>query len=120
VPSNTRAQGGRVFPFWLDLDRTTDLLENHYIYRGITERTFWPDLSTNGIPLQYYQAYVALATAQLVMGQQELSDRNLERAREFLVVALGEEFLVPLQPRDQTQPAQTGPAPDETVGSEGS
>jgi hypothetical protein len=82
IPSNARARGGRVFPFWFDIERSTELMDQ-YIFRDITDRTFWPDLSTNGIPLQYYQAYIALATAYLVMGQQDLSDLSLEQAQKF-------------------------------------
>ncbi|UCC71186.1 MAG: DUF2723 domain-containing protein [Gemmatimonadota bacterium] len=105
IPANVRIQGGREYPYWIDLDRTTELLEQHYVFRDLTERTFWPDLSTNGIPLQYYQAYVGLATAQLVTGQQERSDLSIERARDFLVVALGPEFLAPAEPRPEPQEA---------------
>jgi len=104
IPSNVRARGGRLLPFWVDVDRTAELLNEHYIFRDITERTFWPDLSTNGIPLQYYQAFVNLATAYLILGQQEPSDQAVEQAQQFLVVALGEEYLVPAQPADQAPP----------------
>jgi hypothetical protein len=115
IPSNVRARGARLLPFWLDIDRTTELMNQHYIFRDITERTFWPDLSTNGIPLQYYSAYVALATAQMVLGQNDLSDQSIERAQQFLVVALGQEFLVPVQPADQAPPTPEA-APEDTEG----
>jgi hypothetical protein len=70
-------------------------MEEYYVFRDLKERTFWPDLSTNGIPLQYYQAYVAMATAYMVIGERELSDATLEQARDFLVVAFGEDILAP-------------------------
>ncbi|NIN72405.1 MAG: DUF2723 domain-containing protein [Gemmatimonadetes bacterium] len=104
IPTNARARGGRLLPFWLDIDRTADLMNEHYIFRDLTERTFWPDLSTNGIPLQYYSAYVALATAQMVLGQGDLADQSVAQAQQFLVVALGPEFLAPAQPSDQAPP----------------
>jgi hypothetical protein len=90
---------------------------DQYIFRDITDRTFWPDLSTNGIPLQYYQAYIALATAYLVMGQQDLSDLSLEQAQKFLVVALGPEFLTPTQPSDQAPPTTEEVPTDSEEGS---
>ncbi len=113
IPSNARARGGRLFPFWLDAERTTELMNQHYVFRDITDWTFWPDLSTNGIPLQYYTAYYALATAQMMLGQRDLSDHSLEQAQKFLVVALGEEFLVPVQPADQA-PTTPEPVPADT------
>jgi hypothetical protein len=116
IPSNARARGGRVFPFWFDIERSTELMDQ-YIFRDITDRTFWPDLSTNGIPLQYYQAYIALATAYLVMGQQDLSDLSLEQAQKFLVVALGPEFLTPTQPSDQAPPTTEEVPTDSEEGS---
>jgi hypothetical protein len=117
IPSNARARGGRLLPLWLDADRTTELLDQYYIYRDITSRTFWPDLSTNGIPLQYYQAFIALATGYMVLGQQPLSDQAVEQAQRFLVVALGEEFLTPTQPADQAPPTPEETPADTEEGS---
>ncbi len=95
LPPSVRIQGGRSFPYWVDVERTRRLLEEYYVFRDLRERKFWPDLSTNGIPLQYYQAYVAMATAYMVIGERESSDEMLEHARDFLVVALGEDILAP-------------------------
>jgi hypothetical protein len=89
VPIQARVQGGRVVPFWIDVERTRTLLEDHYIYRDITDWSHWPDPTTSGIPLQYYQAYMALANAHLVVGNQTASDSAVNRAIDFLEVAIG-------------------------------
>ncbi len=76
-------------PFWVDVERSQALLDRHYIYRDLLDWTFWPDLSTNGIPLQYYQAYTALANAYRVLGDAQASNDAVLRARDFVEVALG-------------------------------
>jgi hypothetical protein len=109
LPPQARFQAGRMFPFWVDLDRTRALLDEYYVFRDLTERTFWPDLSTNGIPLQYYQAYTALATAYMMRGEMAESNQAIEEATKFVEVALG-----PISPRARepspsdlpTQPAE--------------
>ncbi|KPK82591.1 MAG: hypothetical protein AMS25_01675 [Gemmatimonas sp. SM23_52] len=110
LPPQARFQGGRVFPVWVDVDRTRALLDEHFVYRDLAERLFWPDHSTSGIPLQYYQAYTALATIYLITDQRELSDDAVERALRFLAVALGPEYLpAPAAPAAE---APTIPSPD--------
>jgi hypothetical protein len=89
LPPQARFAGGRFFPFWVDMEKTRALLEDYYVYRDMLEWTFWPDLSTNGIPLQYYQAYSALAQAYLVLNQVEASTAAIDEARKFAEVALG-------------------------------
>ncbi len=89
LPPRARFLGGRALPFWVDVERTQALLDEHYIYRDLLDWSFWPDLSTNGIPLQYYQAYTALANAFLVLGNAQASNHAVLRAREFVEVALG-------------------------------
>ncbi len=121
LPAQARFQGGRAFPFWVDVERSEALLENHYIYRDLTERRFWPDLSTNGIPLQYYQAYSAMANAYLVLNQIDRSNQAVQRARDFVRVALGPvDFGVPLAPGVEGRPppadAEPGPALDTAAG----
>ncbi|UCF18155.1 MAG: DUF2723 domain-containing protein [Gemmatimonadota bacterium] len=118
LPSSARLQGPRSFPFWVDVDRTRALLDDYYVYRDLRERTFWPDLSTNGIPLQYYQAAVTLATAYLVLGQREESDAIIEQARDFLVVALGEEYLASLSAPAAEAPSLPVEVAPETVPAE--
>ncbi|KPK64398.1 MAG: hypothetical protein AMS21_06280 [Gemmatimonas sp. SG8_38_2] len=89
MPPQARLSGNRLLPFWIDIQKTAQLLDSSYVYRDLTDWTFWPDLSTNGIPLQYYQAYAALANAYIMLNQMEASNQARDRAREFVEVALG-------------------------------
>ncbi|NIR45654.1 MAG: DUF2723 domain-containing protein [Gemmatimonadetes bacterium] len=109
IPVQARNQGGRDTPWWINVERTETLLEEHYIYRDITEWDFWPDLTTSGIPLQYYQAYMALANAELVTGDQAESDSAVDRAIDFLEVALGPlpEEMRDVRPETVAPPAAT-------------
>lgn len=107
LPPQARFQGGRVFPIWVDMERTRALLDEHFVYRDLTERLFWPDHSTSGIPLQYYQAYYALATIYLFTDERELSEEAVDRALRFLAVALGPEYL----PAPAASAAQAPPIP---------
>jgi hypothetical protein len=110
LPPQARFSGNRLLPFWVDIQKTAELLDNWYIYRDLTDWTFWPDLSTNGIPLQYYQAYAALANAYIVLNQIEASNQARDRARQFVEVALGPvDFGAPAAappPRDPTPPLE--------------
>jgi hypothetical protein len=108
-----------MFPFWVDLERTEALLGEYYTFRDLKERTFWPDLSTNGIPLQYYQAYTALATAYMMLGQMEPSNEALEEARKFVEVALGPITPAAPAPSPSDLPAQPVEPPAETAESAG-
>ncbi len=94
-PPATRRQGGGIRPYWIDMDRTNALLNDYYIYRDLPEWSFWPDLSTNGIPLQYYQAYTALATGYLVRGDNEQAQEALMTGLAFAEVSLGQALTVP-------------------------
>jgi hypothetical protein len=105
MPGSSRQQGGRDFPFWIDVELTRELLEEHYVYRDILDWTFWPDLSTSGIPLQYYQAYLALANGFLVMGDKAASDAAVERGLDFLEVAVGP---LPDRPESLEPPEEEG------------
>ena len=108
IPMQARMQGNRLAPFWIDWERTRTLLDDSYIYRDITDWTFWPDPTTSGIPLQYYQAYMALANAYLVLGNRTASDSAVSRAIEYLETAIGP---LPEEMRRET-PAAPEPATD--------
>jgi hypothetical protein len=96
----------RVLPFWIDVPRTQVLLNEYYLYRDMPDWTFWPDLSTNGIPLQYFQAYRSLTLAHLVKNQRDLAAAAEIEGMKFVYLALG--------PIDM--PMITGPVPEEAVG----
>jgi hypothetical protein len=112
LPPQARFQANRMFPFWVDVERTRTLLEDHYVFRDLTERKFWPDLSTNGIPLQYYQAYQNLATGYLMLNQLQPSNEAIEKARKFVEVALGPLDVPAPAPSPADIPPQVEPVPD--------
>ena len=74
---------------WFDYDRTTQLVDNVYQYRGIRFREVLPDDSTDNIPLQYYLLAAKLAMLANIMGDEEASTRYGEMAQDFLVVYRG-------------------------------
>jgi hypothetical protein len=59
---------------------------------------------------------VALATAELMMGQRAASDSTLEKARPFLIVALGQDFFLGLQQQQQSAaPPEPAVAPPDSL-----
>ena len=76
--------------YWLDLDRSLELYEDVYQYRGIRDRDIWQDRSTLNIPWQYFAMAMQLADAAKVAGRDaELVRRLEEDALNFQVVAQG-------------------------------
>ena len=63
---------------WFDLDRSLELYENVYEYRGIRDRAIWPDRSTLNIPGQYFAMALQLADAARVAGRDAELVRRLE------------------------------------------
>ena len=109
LPPAARGQGGRLMPFWLDMERTERLLNDYYIYRDLPDWNFWPDLSTNGIPLQYYQAYTSLATGHLLGDNMSLAQEALTRGMDFAEVAFGQDLEMPrMTPAPRPPPLDTG------------
>ena len=75
---------------WFDLDRSLELYENVYEYRGIRDRAIWPDRSTLNIPGQYFAMALQLADAARVAGRDaELVRRLEEDSLNFQIVAQG-------------------------------
>ena len=66
---------------WLDVERTTTLVERVFMHRsGIPDAwPHWPDRSTIGIPNYYAWVYAALAQVALQEGDDELQSRYEER-----------------------------------------
>ncbi len=120
-PPQARFQGGRMMPFMLDVERTERLTSDYFIYRDMPDWTFWPDLSTNGIPLQYYQAYAALATAYLMANDPEAAERAMQQGLKFAEVALGQALQAPdLAPAPQAPPSLLERTPPEEEGGQDS
>ncbi len=75
---------------WFDLDRSLELYENVYEYRGIRDRAIWQDRSTLNIPWQYFAMTLQLADAARVAGRDaELVRRLEEDSLNFQIVAQG-------------------------------
>jgi hypothetical protein len=106
LPAELRGSGRRSQPFWVDVPRTRDLLDNRYTYRDLREWSFWPDASTNGIPLQYYQAYYTLVGVYLLRNQADLAEEMYRKGLAFAEVALG-----PIQPQLPTSESVEAPTP---------
>ena len=54
---------------WYDIDRSLELYENVYEFRGIRERAIWSDRSTLNIPWQYFAMALQLADVARVAGR---------------------------------------------------
>jgi hypothetical protein len=75
---------------WYDIDRSLELYENVYEFRGIRERAIWSDRSTLNIPWQYFAMTLQLADAARVGGRDAGLVRRLqEDSVNFQIVAQG-------------------------------
>ena len=75
---------------WFDIDRSLELYENVYEYRGIRDRAIWQDRSTLNIPWQYFAMALQLADVARVAGRDaELVRRLEEDSLDFQIVAQG-------------------------------
>ena len=75
---------------WFDIDRSLELYENVYEYRGIRDRAIWQDRSTLNIPMQYFAMALQLADAARVAGRDaELVRRLEDDSLNFQIVAQG-------------------------------
>jgi hypothetical protein len=70
---------------WVDVPRTRALFDDIFMHRtGIPDAwSFWPDLSTIGIPNYYSWGYLALTQAAVQANQPELIDRYQARAEAW-------------------------------------
>jgi hypothetical protein len=111
----------RVFPFWVDVEKTVALLDDYYMYRDLPDWTFWPDLSTSGIPLQYFQAYWSLAQSYLVMNRIDASNEAITRGLKFQEIIYGpiEREVEPAAPefRESVAPIELPPDSPEDADS---
>ena len=74
---------------WFNYDRTAELVDEVYQYRGIRFRDIWPDDSTDNVPLQYYLLTAKLAMLADMVSDKEAAARYGEMAADFLVVYRG-------------------------------
>jgi hypothetical protein len=75
---------------WFNLERSVELWEERYSFRGLRDREVWFDRATLNIPWHFYALAVQLSD---VVGREgddpERVERLLEEARAFEAVALG-------------------------------
>jgi hypothetical protein len=76
-----------VFGAYLDVERTQQLLWEHFIYRDLMHRPRWPDDATRGIPTYYAYSHVALAQGRVMQGQDDEPRRNMQRFEEWMGLA---------------------------------
>jgi hypothetical protein len=75
---------------WFDLERSLELYENVYQFRGLRDRPIWQDRSTLNIPWQYFAMTLQLADAARIAGRDAGLVRRLqEDSVEFQIVAQG-------------------------------
>ena len=83
---------------WYDIDRSLELYENVYEFRGIRERAIWSDRSTLNIPWQYFAMALQLADVARVAGRDpELVRRLEDDSLSFQIVAQGGVRGTPIQ-----------------------
>jgi len=81
-PSILQFTGG-----WYDLQRNRQLFDEVMQFRNMPDRAVWPDDATRNIPMQYYYALAALATASQLHQDTAGADRYTERANAFAALA---------------------------------
>jgi hypothetical protein len=72
---------------WYSSQRNQQLFEQVMMFRGMPDRPVWADDATRNIPMQYYYAYGALATAAQIEGNTAAGDKWTERATSFATLA---------------------------------
>ncbi len=83
---------------WFDIDRSLELYDNVYEYRGIRDRAIWSDRSTLNIPTQYFIMALQLADVARVAGRDaELVRRLEDDSLGFQIVAQGGARGTPVQ-----------------------
>jgi hypothetical protein len=76
-----------VYGAYLDVPRTQELLWDDFVYRELYDKDRWTDDATRGIPTYYGYAHIALAQALQMLGNEELVERNVQRAEAWLALS---------------------------------
>jgi hypothetical protein len=68
---------------WFDANRNATLFDRVFQFRGMPTRAVWPDDATRNIPMQYYYAFAAAATAAQLRQDAATTDNYVRRATGF-------------------------------------
>jgi hypothetical protein len=72
---------------WFDARRNQQLFDRVFSFRNMPDRPVWSDDATRNIPMQYYYAFAASATAAQLAGDNAGTTRYTERATGFAELA---------------------------------
>lgn len=72
---------------WYDPARNAALFDRVFQFRGMPTRAVWPDDATRNIPMQYYYAFAAGATAAQLRQDAATTDSYTRRATGFAELA---------------------------------
>ena len=72
---------------YFDAARNQQLFDRVFQFRNMPDRPVWSDDATRNIPMQYYYAFAAQATAAQIRGDAATTDRATERANGFSILA---------------------------------
>lgn len=81
-PSVVQFTGG-----YFDPVRNQTLFDRVFMWRNMPDRPVWADDATRNIPMQYYYAFAAAATAAQLRGDAPAVERYTERANGFAALA---------------------------------
>jgi hypothetical protein len=72
---------------YFDAARNQTLFDRVFMWRNMPDRAVWSDDATRNIPMQYYYAYAASATAAQLRGDAAAVERYTQRANAFAELA---------------------------------
>jgi hypothetical protein len=87
VPMPQNQPLAAIYGAYLDVPRTRELLWEEFVYHDLIEDPHWEDDATRGIPTYYGYAHIALAQALQLLEKEELVQRNIQRAEEWMELA---------------------------------
>lgn len=72
---------------YFDAERNARLFDRVFQFRNMPDRPVWADDATRNIPMQYYYAFAAAASAAQIRGDSATAERYTKRATEFAELA---------------------------------
>ncbi len=77
-----------IYGAYLDVERTQELLWDEFMYHGLVNEPHWPDDSTRNIPTYYGYGHIALAQGHQILGNEDLAERNVQRAEAWMELSV--------------------------------